>query len=594
MSPNASKLEGVISPETLRRMAGERSYKLGQEYFESDCVSALAQYQGTLTARVQGTRTYRVKLVSSGGKLDYACSCPIGQEGAFCKHCVATGLAWLKEQGGRQSGRGAKKGAAVTLEDARRWLLTQKPEALVEMIMQQALEDERLRRSLLLKAAGKSGGTRARVDTLREAIDSALDAYDDEDEDYGWDGGAGGDLDQIAGEIEQFLKEGHAAEALELAEYGLDAVERAMNSGVDDSEGYLGGVLDRLQELHLKACRKARPDPEELAERLFERALESDYDVFSGALETYKSVLGKKGAAAWRAMVQQAWDALPPRKPGENEWGETGRRYQITRMMEDLARDAGDLEALVAIKSKDLTSAWHYLEIAELYRQNRRYDQALEWAERGLAALPKPADWRLREFLADEYHRCHRHGEAMALVWAQFSENPVTERYKDLKQHAERAGEWPAWRERALAFIRDKIEKTRRAAKQKSWGGWAWEVNSDNSTLVEIFLWEGDVEAAWREAQEGGCYDQLWMALAKKREPEHPADALAVYQRRIGPILDQKNNDAYQEAVGLLKKIKELLGRTGREEEFAGYLQGIRTAHKPKRNFIKLLDAARW
>ena len=110
----------------------------------------------------------------------------------------------------------------------------------------------------------------------------------------------------------------------------------------------------------------------------------------------------------------------------------------------------GGLEALVAIKSRDLSSAWNFLQIAETYREAREYDLALEWAERGLKAFPQRTDARLREFLATEYHRRRRHDDAMALVWTGFCEAPYLEQYRNLKSHAERAGAWPAWREKAL------------------------------------------------------------------------------------------------------------------------------------------------
>jgi uncharacterized Zn finger protein len=112
--------------------------------------------------------------------------------------------------------------------------------------------------------------------------------------------------------------------------------------------------------------------------------------------------------------------------------------------------------------------------------------------------------------------------------------------------------------------------------------------------LVRIFLWEKDVEAAWAEAKRGGCAHDLWMDLAAKRERDHPEDALSVYQAQVEPTVDRKNNDAYQEAVGLLRKVRSLLQRLGREAEFGDYLAALRLAHKPKRNFMKLLDHATW
>ncbi len=90
-----------------------------------------------------------------------------------------------------------------------------------------------------------------------------------------------------------------------------------------------------------------------------------------------------------------------------------GRRYRITSIMEALARANGDVESLVAIKSRDLSSAYSFLKIAEIYREAGQHDRALEWAERGALAFPDKTDSRLREFLAEEYHRRHRHAEAM-------------------------------------------------------------------------------------------------------------------------------------------------------------------------------------
>lgn len=69
---------------------------------------------------------------------------------------------------------------------------------------------------------------------------------------------------------------------------------------------------------------------------------------------------------------------------------------------------------------------------------------------------------------------------------------------------------------------------------------------------------------------------------------------MGVYRKLIDPILNQKNNDAYRDAVGLLKKIRDLLKRMEQEEEFAPYVAEVRKAHRPKRNFMALLDAAGW
>ncbi|MBI3015060.1 MAG: hypothetical protein HYY65_08400 [Candidatus Tectomicrobia bacterium] len=455
------------------------------------------------------------------------------------------------------------------------------------MLMKQAMEDDRLRQSLLLKAAKKSPKG---LDTAayRAAIEEAIDIGEFIDYRGAYDYARG--IGEAVDSVEELLKEGHNVEVIELAEHALAAAEDAMGS-VDDSDGLMGGILERLQEIHLKACKKAKPDPEALARRLFEWEIRTEWDTFYGAAETYANVLGEKGLAVYRKLAEARWASVQTLGPGDDDTKRFGKHFRITHIMETLARQTGDVEAVVAVKKRDLSSPYSYLEIAQAYKQARKHDLALEWAERGVKAFPKRPDPRLNEFLAEEYHRRKRHDEAMALIWIDFTAAPGPDLYRKLKSHADRIGQWPDWREKALTHLREEIAKAKQQAQKSRWGWSAW---ADHSELVKIFLWEKDVEAAWREAKEGGCSSDLWLALAAKREKGHPDEALPVYQAQVDPTLNRKNNQAYQEAVGLLRKIRGLMTGLGRGADFARYLESVRAAHKPKRNFMKLLDRAKW
>lgn len=341
----------------------------------------------------------------------------------------------------------------------------------------------------------------------------------------------------------------------------------------------------------MDACKRAKPDPEALAQRLFAWEMHTSWDTFFGAAATYAAVLGKPGLAMYRKLAEAEWARVPTRGPGDASRAESHKDFRITHIMETLAGQTGDVEALVAIKQRDLSSSHAFLQIAELYQEAKQPDRALEWAERGLEAFPSQPDWRLQDFLANAYHRRNRHDEAMALIWAQCTARRSLETYQKLKQHADRIGQWTAWREKVLAALRQEIT----AAKQKSARDhWIWAGRADHSELVRIFLWEKELDAAWSEARNGGCTADLWLELAAKREKDHPADALTVYRDRVEPTLARKNNDAYRETIGLLRKVRGLLVRVGRETEFEGYLSALRLAHKPKRNFMKLLDHAKW
>ena len=124
----------------MRRIAGARSFERGEDYFASGQVRALAEHEEAITAKVLGTREYRVKLWVEDGDLEFSCTCPVGTDGAFCKHCVAVGLAWLER--GRKGGTTPKKRAkpSVTMDDVRTYLTAQGKEALVDLLMEQAME----------------------------------------------------------------------------------------------------------------------------------------------------------------------------------------------------------------------------------------------------------------------------------------------------------------------------------------------------------------------------------------------------------------------------------------------------------------------
>ena len=76
-----------------------------------------------------------------------------------------------------------------------------------------------------------------------------------------------------------------------MCEHALGRIEKILGNA-DDSDGELSGCLADLQALHLRACEAARPDPEELAARLFEWETTGDWEVFYGAAETYAGVFG--------------------------------------------------------------------------------------------------------------------------------------------------------------------------------------------------------------------------------------------------------------------------------------------------------------
>ncbi|MGH8675737.1 MAG: hypothetical protein ACREVG_15680, partial [Burkholderiales bacterium] len=207
------------------------------------------------------------------------------------------------------------------------------------------------------------------------------------------------------------------------------------------------------------------------------------------------------------------------------------------------------------------------------------------WAERGRKAFPRDLDARLVEFLVEAYHRVKRHDEALALAWEAFTGHPGLEAYKRLAKCAGRTKTWKVWREKAFAHVRAELQRVDRGR-----GNWHWSAGG-HTLLVEIFLHEGDSDAALAEAKAGGCTEGTWMKLARARQQDHPQDAAEIYRARIDGIIDIKHNRAYDEAADLAGRIKALMERAGQTAEFAAWLEELRAKHKAKRNFMQRIGA---
>ncbi len=568
-----------LSLAILKKLAGSAVFARGEDYFKSGAVSRMKMADNMLSARVSGSYSYSVRLWEEDSGIEYECSCPHGEDGNFCKHCVAVGLAWLAENGPVGGTKSAKQKKNNPWKEITDFVSLQDAESLAAWLLGTAKRDDVLYENLLLKAR-RAAGPASTIKAFRAAIDRAVDTggYVDWNEASTYAAG----LENIADSLSELLQQGKAAALVELAEYAITRVEAACEYVDDSNGGEMTDMLERLGELHYQACMTACPDPVALAERLFKFEMTADFDAFHDSLRRYSKVLGKEGSARYKQLAAEEWCKIGPLTQEAERGGYDGLRWRITRIMENIAELSGDVEALVAVKSRDLSSALRYLDIAEIYRTHRKRDQALVWAERGLKAFPQP-DNRLRDFLAEEYLRCKRNDEAMQLIWVQFTERPGLAHYQKLHQFADKPGLWVAFRQQALNHL-DQLITGQASKRQVPY------YLSNAAALVEISLWEKNAEAAWEAASRGAISDSLWLKLAATREEGHPGDAVPIYRRLIETAIEQTNNSAYEEAIKLVKRLKPLLPRLDIPADFRQYIALLRAKYKAKRNFIKLLD----
>lgn len=574
----AGDLEWVLSSSRLRSLAGRLAFERGEDYANDGRVTRLHVMPSAAEAVVQGSALYRVRLWTEDGEPRSACSCPVGTDGHFCKHAVALALVATESNGP------AKETEPEV--DVQGYLQGLSHSRLVALVIELAGADERTATRLRLAAAVSPVGH----PSLRPFEDAIDDAFEVDDfvsfrESYSY----AERISEVVELMRRLLADGHAEAVIILCERALEQAEGIVGT-IDDSDGLLGGISAELQELHLAACKKVRPDPIALAERLFGRESRAgDLEVFFGASQTYASVLGEPGLAAYRRLAERDWERVPALAPGDvGSW--QGNRFRITRIMEALAELSGDVDAVVAVLARDLSSPFCFVQIAQRLRDDGRFNDALSWALRGIEHFGPSADPRLLEVAADECHRAGRGEDAVALAWSAFEQHPDPPAYERLRKQAARDGAWDSCRPRALERLREAVK----ARNLEAAGAGRWGRAADASDLVTVYLSDGELEQAWAEAKSGGCSTALWLDLARCREKDHPLDAVTIFEQDVERLIAAKNNNAYRQAVDTMAHVAELMRAAAQPQAFEGYAAGVRARHKPKRNLMKLLDARGW
>lgn len=466
---------------------------------------------------------------------------------------------------------------ASTDPTLRGFLLAQSPLWLTDRLLAAAASDPSLLAALQAAAAGSDRGQ-----VVRRELDRALWV-----EDYvEWDDAATyvHQVDRAMEMLNDLIRDGRPDEAIELAEHAIELLREAVERVHDEGETH--GCLVWAQEIHARACSAGDPDPTALAERLFTFAAADNWDIFTGVMAGYADALGATGTARLRELIDGEVARLPRLVPGARP---DPHHSTILELAARAARPDG-VDAVVDVLARDLSSAHRFERICEELGSAGRAEEALEWARRGLTQLDRYVGQpQLRRTAASLAGQLGHHGDAAELVWQDFEASPSLEGYQRLREHGDADGSWSGWRDRALGELR----ALPRLAQPTARGQHDWIRPAGHSVLVNVLLWEGDVQAAWNAAHDGGCSEAVWLALARTRARQNPGDAIPVFRRQVEAAVDLTKQHGYEQAASLLTELSRCYERIDAGPEFAEYVRGLRATHRRKRNFIGTLNAAR-
>jgi tetratricopeptide (TPR) repeat protein len=557
----------------VRRRAGDTWYARGLDYL--DQVDELRWSPGEVVATVHGTSAYLVRLSNRGGQLHGDCSCPWGQEGNFCKHCAAVGLAALADAPAEPA-TSTPEPATSTPEphpvDLRTYLNGVDPATLVELLVELAEHDPALHRRLSLRA-GTGGPDAAELDLLVDGLrtygplDSAELA------------GLGRAADEALHALDTLVTD-HPATIGPLYQRALWHLART------DLEDHYGDAVKPIRNAAARAitgfaaaCRLAPTDQDELARWLLDLQLHA-VGFRDIAVTDFTEALGDGGLASyWQHLCQLNVDrpSVADEEEDEDDEEETGesRGRTILRLREQYLTDiTKDVDGLVALYAEDLSDPYQYVRIGETLRAAGRIDDAITWLHRGLSS----ATWSrgsMTDLLVQLYVQTGRHKEAARIRWDDFARNPGEYNYRMLLRAAEPLDASAYAKDRAIRHLRERAVR----------GGY-----HAGDPLVTILVAARDIDQAWTAAHEFECSDECLFLLARNSATSHPAEAIPIYAREVGAAIGRKDGRGYASATKLLLALKDLHQRAG--SDFTTYLTEVKTTHRRKSTLMAGLAAA--
>lgn len=302
----------VFTEEAVEATADFLSSERAREYLER--VEDLEVTGTGVTARVYGTHPYDVSLTARNGRLAGECSCPYGQEGVFCKHCVATGIVAVREGGGElrlaESRGGMAAVASAPADDPlEAWFARASKHEIIDALRDVLSEDPSLRQRLERRAAVIMRDTAA----VRESVWDLVGI--DGDLDYSAARKYAGRVEQAADLIVDFAGYGpsFAGHAIDFAVAAIDVLLNEY-ARFEDHSGAVAEAISGMFDAHLHACEIARPSPEGLAAYLASLIMKEDTG-YEPALDCYVPLLGDAGRAVLRERAAELQEKDPDSWP---------------------------------------------------------------------------------------------------------------------------------------------------------------------------------------------------------------------------------------------------------------------------------------
>ena len=449
-------------------------------------------------------------------------------------------------------------------------------ERLAAILFELAYSDSEIRRRLRLELAAQTG-----TDTVATEIGKRLAALRSARSFVDWQQRRDLDLDLQRTMIVDRVAPARADLALDLMWRFMDLANPVLNR-VDDSNGSVGDVFrTACQDLGAIAA-KAKPDPVNLADRVFAAVQANDFGIVDGLVTVMLPVLGKAGAGH---LTERLTKVLRDRSA---KVGDRDHQALVARLaLQALADGQCDVDAYIALVPPEerrlpfeaaaighrllaVGRAAEALAVLEQAKPKRRTAGAARDDDE-LYVIGHSADDEWEETYIEALEATGKKDEAQRLRWTAFEERLSVEQLR-------------AYLKRLPDF--DDVDAEERAMKH------ALGFSSFAAALGFFVEWPNQEQAARlvleRTSEINGNLYYLLDPAAQSIESKHPLAATLLRRAMIEDTLKGAKSTRYKHAVRHLLECQSLAAGI---RDFAGFetheafVSRLRTQHGRKSGF---------
>lgn len=612
----------------IEEWTGSKTVSKGKEYQREGRVKELKRIpEEGLLAMVRGRREYFTEVTLKKGKLSSVCSCPVGGD---CKHGVATVLEYLNllKQGKevpvlskgdpfliRARSRHWETETFESLKTPessrpplREWLEELNKEELIDILVEfsekslvlgsylrdrQDLETENIE--------GIIGGVYSELEMLwEEAQEYNPWSYESETPDFS----------NVQTRMESLLDSGHYDELVEIGKEIMNRYEEIMEY---DQEGEIAMEISGCMSIVFEALSgSTRPAHERMLDA-FELELKDDYDIIGEHTfweEEFSPEEWKSFAEILKTRLHEIDEGYFP------DYSEWDRDFVVSQLAWAL-KNSDHFEEAVLLCEREAEETGRYVRLVEMLLESGQKEKAEEWIYRGIKKTQEEKPGIAKQLRQNLLEIKEKDGDllfAAALLAEEFFMAPELSSYFNMREAAEKAGVWQKIKEKALKYL----EKGEMPAAQAK--------NIDENSILpgilpvtgllkpdsfrevkppvlsllikiaieekdpdEVIRWYGELKKGGEAAKHYAYYiDENKIANAVHEK--YPDIALEIWKKIAEELISKTKVDAYREAAGHLRKIKETMEARGQKREWEIYLRGIREENKRKIRFIEILD----